>query len=256
MSAELSGAVAAEPGELAAEQAHVERANDRLSQLRAEARDLVGGARSGDRSGALFQRFERDVTEALGQERLRRLHLGEQPLCFGRIDLTDGEALHIGRLGVLDDDGSALVVDWRAPFAERFYRATVGAPLGVVRRRHIAGRGRLVLDLDDELLDPGAAERAVERGELVLVGEAALLDALQRSRRGRMADIVATIQAEQDAIIRSPLAGVLVVQGGPGTGKTAIGLHRVAYLRYSHRLHGTTCWAGSAARPTRRRSSS
>ncbi len=234
--ADVAAPVAAAPAEISAEQAHVDRAYGRLDELRAEAGDLVEEARAGDRSGALFQRFERDAQEALGEERLRRLHLGEQPLCFGRIDLADGDALRIGRLGVLEGDGSALVVDWRAPVAERFYRATVGDPLGVVRRRHIRARGRQVLALDDELLDAGAAEQAVERGDLVLVGEAALLDALQRSRTGRMADIVATIQAEQDAIVRSPLAGVLVVQGGPGTGKTAIGLHRVAYLLYSHRL--------------------
>ena len=241
MSVDHGGAVTAAPSastprEVAAEQVHLDQAYARLEALRAEARELVDEARAGDRSGALFQRFERDAQEALGEERLRRLELGEQPLCFGRIDLIDGEALHIGRLGVLDDDGSALVVDWRAPIAERFYRATVGDPLGVVRRRHISGRGRRVLDLDDELLDAGAVKKAVARGELVLVGEAALLDALNRSRSGRMADIVATIQAEQDAVVRSPLAGVLVVQGGPGTGKTAIGLHRVAYLLYSHRL--------------------
>ncbi len=227
---------AATPSEIASEQAHLDRAYARLEASRAEARELVEEARGGDRSGALFQRFERDAQEALGEERLRRLELGEQPLCFGRIDLLDGEALHIGRLGVLDEGGSALVVDWRAPIAERFYRATVGEPLGVVRRRHISGRGRRVLDLDDELLDADAVGPAVERGELVLVGEAALLDALNRSRSGRMGDIVATIQAEQDALVRSPLAGILVVQGGPGTGKTAIGLHRVAYLLYSHRL--------------------
>ena len=241
MSVDHGGAItaapsAATPGEVAAEQVHLDHAYARLEALRSEARDLVDEARSGDRSGALFQRFERDAQEALGEERLRRLELGEQPLCFGRIDLLDGEALHIGRLGVLDEDGSALVVDWRAPIAERFYRATVGEPLGIVRRRHISGRGRRVLHLDDELLDADAVEQAVARGELVLVGEAALLDALNRSRSGRMADIVATIQAEQDAVVRSPLAGVLVVQGGPGTGKTAIGLHRVAYLLYSHRL--------------------
>ena len=228
--------VAAADEEVEAEQAHVDRAYRRLDELRVEAGDLVEEARAGDRSGALFQRFERDAQEALGEERLRRLHLGEQPLCFGRIDLADGDALHIGRLGVLEEDGAALVVDWRAPIAERFYRATVGDPLGVVRRRHIRARGRRVLALDDEMLDAGAAERAVESGDLVLVGEAALLDALQRARTGRMADIVATIQAEQDAIVRSPLAGVLVVQGGPGTGKTAIGLHRVAYLLYTHPL--------------------
>jgi hypothetical protein len=241
MPAQPAGAAAVSPAmstpsEIAAEQAHVDRAYARLEELQAEARELVEEARAGDRSGALFQRFERDAQEALGEERLRRLTLGEQPLCFGRIDLRDGEALHIGRLGVLDADGTALVVDWRAPIAERFYRATVGEPLDLVRRRHISGRGRRVLDLDDELLDAGAVEEAVARGELVLVGEAALLDALNRSRTGRMADIVATIQAEQDTLVRSPLAGILVVQGGPGTGKTAIGLHRVAYLLYSHRL--------------------
>ena len=236
IAAAVATPVAAANHEVAAEQAHLDRAHERLEELRSEARELVEEARSGDRSGALFQRFERDAQEAMGEERLRRLHLGDQPLCFGRIDLDEGAALRIGRLGVLDEGGAALVVDWRAPIAERFYRATVGDPLGVVRRRHIRARGRQIVALDDELLDASAATQAVQRGDLVLVGEAALLDALQRARSGRMAEIVATIQAEQDAIVRSPLAGVLVVQGGPGTGKTAIGLHRVAYLLYSHRL--------------------
>jgi DNA helicase IV len=223
--------------ELAAEQAHLDRAHARLDTISLEATEIIEEARAGERGGALFQRFERDAAEALGEARLRALGLGDQALCFGRLDLADEEdPLHIGRLGVLDADGTPLVVDWRAPISALFYRATVGEPLGVLRRRHISARGRRVLDLDDELLDAAGADVAVRKRKLVLVGEAALLSALGRTRRGRMSDIVATIQAEQDAIVRAPLASVLVVQGGPGTGKTAVGLHRVAYLLYSHRL--------------------
>jgi DNA helicase IV len=123
------------------------------------------------------------------------------------------------------------VTDWRAPASEPFYRATPTEPFGVVRRRHIMCKGQKVVHLEDELLD---AEHTTD-GEMVLVGEAALLDALRRSRSGRMRDIVATIQREQDEIIRAPLEGTLIVQGGPGTGKTAVALHRAAYLLYTHR---------------------
>lgn len=223
--------------EVAAEQAHLDRAHDRIDTVAAEAAAIIEEARGGERGGALFQRFERDAAEALGEARLRDLGVGEQPLCFGRLDLAEEEApMHIGRIGVSDADGTPLLVDWRAPISSLFYRATVGEPLGVLRRRHIAGRGRRVLDLDDELLDAAGTDAAVRDRGIVLVGEAALLRSLGRARRGRMADIVATIQAEQDTIVRAPLADVLVVQGGPGTGKTAVGLHRVAYLLYTHRL--------------------
>jgi DNA helicase IV len=124
-----------------------------------------------------------------------------------------------------------LVVDWRAPVAAPFYRATPLEPMGIRRRRHVYMRGRQVVGLDDELMDAAAALA----GEVVLVGEAALLAAVARPRSGRMTDIVATIQREQDDVIRAPLDGVTVVQGGPGTGKTAVALHRVAYLLYSNR---------------------
>src|SRR5262249_21007369 len=123
---------------------------------------------------------------------------------------------------------------WRAPAARPFYLATAASPEGVRRRRHIRTRGRTVVNLDDEVLDVAAA-RAAGLTHDELTGESALLGALTASRTGRMQDTVATIQAEQDRIIRSAPAGVLVVQGGPGTGKTAVALHRAAYLLYTYR---------------------
>jgi DNA helicase IV len=162
---------------------------------------------------------------------VKHLQIGDEPLVFGRIDNADRSTHHIGRVAVYDADHEPLVTDWRAPAAEPFYRATPSDNLGVVRRRHIMSKDRKVVHLEDELLD---AAHAADDG-LVLVGEAALLNALRRSRSGRMRDIVATIQREQDEVIRAPLEGVLVVQGGPGTGKTAVALHRAAYLLYAHR---------------------
>src|SRR5262249_32954758 len=137
-----------------------------------------------------------------------------------------------GRPAVEDEAHSPLVVDWRAPVAEPFYRATAISPMGVVRRRHLlTRRGRDVIGLDDEVFDRDAADNE----GLQVAGEGALLAALERNRTGRMGDIVATIQAEQDEAIRADLSGVLVVGGGPGTGKTAVALHRAAYLLYTHR---------------------
>ena len=138
---------------------------------------------------------------------------------------------YIGRISVTDDDLTPLVVDWRAPVAEPFYRATAVEPMGVARRRHFQTQGRRLLGLDDEVFD---AEAAAESG-FTVVGEGALLAALDQERTGRMRDIVATIQAEQDEAIRADLTGILVVAGGPGTGKTAVALHRAAYLLYTHR---------------------
>lgn len=156
----------------------------------------------------------------------------ENGLCFGRLDLVGGGRHYLGRIGLRSEDPDAdpLLVDWRAPAARAFYTATAAVPQGVRLRRHLHTRGRHVLRLDDELLDgSGDAPADVE-----LTGEAALLAALRSERTGRMHDIVATLQAEQDRIVRSPHSGVLVVQGGPGTGKTAIALHRTAYLLYTH----------------------
>ncbi|MFB9678814.1 HelD family protein [Streptosporangium vulgare] len=188
-------------------------------------------------------RVERDAAHAAYAERLARLDAAEHGLCFGRLDMLDGERRHIGRMGMLaaDDTGTdtgdagdtaPLLIDWRAPAARPFYLATAVTPEGVRLRRHIKDRDRTVTEIHDELLDLGSAAGARHEG---LAGEAALLAALNAGRTGRMTDIVQTIQAEQDRVIRSEHTGVLVVQGGPGTGKTAVALHRAAYLLYTRR---------------------
>ncbi len=179
----------------------------------------------------MADRVNRDARVQLALSRHAALSVGDRPLCFGRLDTEGEERLHIGRLGVSDEAGEPLMLDWRAPVAEAFYRATSADRRGVVRRRHIRMKGRRVVGVDDELL-----ARKVSGAGGGLVGEAALLSSLEQARTGRMGDIVATIQAEQDAAIRAPLRGVLVVQGGPGTGKTAVALHRAAYLLYAHQF--------------------
>ncbi len=183
---------------------------------------------------------ERDAFVDMYSQRITQLDAAENGLCFGRLDLAEGDRRYIGRMGILDDtsDYEALLVDWRAPAARPFYIATAFTPEGVLRRRHIRTRQRKVTGVDDEVLDIGPdGEAGQERaaGHAGLTGEAALIAALSATRTGRMADIVETIQAEQDLIIRSPHNGVTVVQGAPGTGKTAVALHRAAYLLYTYR---------------------
>src|SRR5207237_1643555 len=170
------------------------------------------------------------------ENRLAALDIGDLPLCFGRLDMHDAARYHVGRLGLSEADYEPLLVDWRAPAAQPFYRATAADPQGVVRRRHLLTHGREVVGLDDEVFDLDALS---ETEQATLHGDAALLAALRKGRTGRMGDIVATIQAEQDRVIRADLAGVLVVEGGPGTGKTAVALHRAAYLLYTHRARLT-----------------
>src|SRR5271163_520170 len=239
--------------------------------MRGEARQMLQGVLDLGRGGTFQSRTERDIVVRTSLARLEQLDIGDQALYFGRIDRlpepedeadgTDGvdrpllgESFHIGRLAGSGPDHEPLVVDWRAPVAEPFYRATGLDPQGLARRRHLAVRGRSVLGLEDEyFVDPdgrvgappaaggggangdGGGERLLSDG-LVLGGPGALLSALGQVRTGHMGDIIGTIQREQDEIIRSPLAGVLVVQGGPGTGKTAVALHRAAYLLYTHRF--------------------
>jgi DNA helicase IV len=218
---------------LAEEQAHLDRIHDRVEELRIRA-DQRFAAAAADRSGSTFQaRFERDVTAHHQAARAARYTFGDvESLAFGRLDLSDGDRFHIGRVSVVDEDGDVVLVDWRAPVAAAFYRATAARPEGAVRRRMLVTRGREVRDLDDEVLDVEAAERL---GLEAVTGQGALLAALSRTRTGTMRDIVATIQADQDRIIRSPATGTLVVTGGPGTGKTVVALHRVAYLLYQDR---------------------
>ncbi|MEV0679338.1 ATP-binding domain-containing protein [Actinosynnema sp. NPDC050436] len=157
-----------------------------------------------------------------------RLEAVRHGLCFGRLDGPGGR-LHIGRTGLFDGD-DPLLLDWRAPAARPFYTATAADPQGVRRRRRITTTGRTVVALDDELLaDPD--DPATDG----LAGDAALLAAVTAGRGERMRDIVTTLRAEQDRIVRCDHPGVLVVEGGPGTGKTAVALHRVAHLLYLHR---------------------
>src|SRR5688572_26778247 len=164
--------------------------------MRDAARRVAEGFATVGAGGTHQARLERDVAEDVTRRRLAALDIGDNPLCFGRVDLLpngDNSTYYVGRLSVTDDEQLPLVVDWRAPVAEPFYRATAIAPMGVVRRRHFLTRkGREVTGLDDEVFDQGAIDDAGLR----VAGEGALLAALERNRTGRMGDIVATIQRE------------------------------------------------------------
>ncbi|NYD51033.1 DNA helicase IV [Actinomadura luteofluorescens] len=219
------------------EQEYVSRVYARLDTERDSAATALreGPAAGG---GAAFQaRVESAIATDEAARRLVRLNAVEHGLCFGRIDHRadaggSGDTFYIGRIGLRDEDHEPLLIDWRAAAARPFYTATPGAPGTLARRRHLHLRHREVARLDDEVFDLEGLEES-ERGGVV--GEAALLATLRRGRTGRMSDVVATIQEEQDQVIRSGLPGVLVVQGGPGTGKTVAALHRAAYLLYTHR---------------------
>ncbi|MFE2357884.1 HelD family protein [Streptomyces parvulus] len=179
-------------------------------------------------------RLERDILVAERSGLLAALNAVDGSLCFGRIDLASGQDHHIGRIGLRADDAerTPVLIDWRADVARPFYLATGHTPMGLRRRRHLTTEGRRVTALHDEILDLGDETRT---GHEDPTGDAVLLAALNSARTGRMGDIVQTIQADQDRIIRAPHRGVLVVEGGPGTGKTAVALHRAAYLLYEHR---------------------
>jgi DNA helicase IV len=247
--------------DIAEEQEILDRAYRGLEAMRAEAGRMLDSVLDLGRGGTFQSRTERDIVVRTSLARLAQLDIGDQALCFGRIDRLPEparapESFHIGRLAVSGEGHEPLVVDWRAPVAEPFYRATGLDPQGLARRRHLAVKGRRVVGVEDEyfaqpdgagpaaqpatLARPAAAQPEDGPGltgeGLALGGPGALLAALGQARTGRMADIVGTIQREQDEIIRAPLAGVLMVQGGPGTGKTAVALHRAAYLLYTHRF--------------------
>lgn len=224
--------------ELANEQAHVDKVYRHLDKAADSARDVAAESRArftSDRDDWLREEagtalFERDAFAYQAAKRLATLDAQHEGLVFGRLDFTTGEVQrYIGRLGVRDDDYEPLVIDWRAPAAEPFYRATAAEPMGVARRRVLRCRDERVISIEDDLLDPQASQ------DLAVIGEGALMAALKRSRGRQMRDIVATIQAEQDEAIRAPYQGVTVISGGPGTGKTVVALHRAAFLLYTHR---------------------
>ncbi|MFE1176004.1 HelD family protein [Streptomyces sp. NPDC058773] len=249
--------------EIEAEQTHLDRVYRRLEEKIHEAEFLMDDAARRGQVGTPGALAERDAQVFQAGVHLHRLNSEYEDFLFGRIDLllgkdgkkgpdgaytsvepADGaiennraaiaETLHIGRLGVLDADYSPLVIDWRAPAAAPFYRATPVAPGRVVRRRVIRSKGRKVLGVEDDLMRPEVTA-TLDGAELPAIGDGALMAALGRARSHTMRDIVASIQAEQDKVIRAPAASVTEVEGGPGTGKTAVALHRAAYLLYQDR---------------------
>ncbi|MCO8273110.1 AAA family ATPase [Actinoplanes sp. TRM 88003] len=218
--------------DLRAEQAYLTTLYKRLDGLRTQADDRLRAILL-EAGGTPQGRAQREATRSHYAEQLAQMNAVENGLCFGRLDFAADQPRYIGRLGLSaeEHDRDPLLVDWRAPAARAFYLATAVSPDGVTRRRHLRTKGRTLTAIDDEVLDieSGAG------GREDVTGEAALLSALTANRTGRMRDIVETIQAEQDEVIRAGLNGVMVVQGGPGTGKTAVALHRAAYLLYTYR---------------------
>ena len=261
--------------EMRGEQVVVDLAYSELDRQLAQARHSLARTEAQGVSGTHQSRGERDAYAVHYSSLVSSLEGVEDRLVFGRMDMsgsaddapdsglsgkasatgsgrgtggsspvTDGGRRHyVGRIGLQDAQHREVILDWRAPLARAFYQATASRPMGLVRRRHIDTRARQVLGVEDEVLDLAALEAgeapsgssgtAVATGDLQ--GEGALIAAMSSARDGRMGDIVATIQAEQDRVVTSSGRGVLVVQGGPGTGKTAVALHRVAYLFYSER---------------------
>jgi DNA helicase IV len=223
--------------EIAIEQSQVDRVYTRLAELRSQAEAMRAKGYEighGAQREAVFEQasmlFERDLMVFHANQTLQTLDAEYEGLVFGRLDQTSGERVYVGRLGIRDAEFDNLVTDWRAPAAAAFYQATAEEPMDVVRRRVIRCSGQKVLDVDDDVLIADAVPDAMQ-----VVGEGALMAALGRARGEKMHDIVATIQREQDEVIRAPWRGVTEITGGPGTGKTAVALHRAAYLLYRHR---------------------
>ncbi|CAK7284194.1 HelD family protein [Streptomyces misionensis] len=250
--------------EISVEQAHLDRVYRRLEEKIHEAEFLMNDAAKRGQVGTPGALAERDAQVFRAGIHLNRLNNEFEDFLFGRIDLLLGkdgkkgpdgaytavepaegavredntadiaETLHIGRIGVLDAEYAPLVIDWRAPAAAPFYRATPVEPGRVVRRRVIRSKGRRVLGVEDDLMRPELTARLDGR-ELAVIGDGALMAALGQARGHTMRDIVSSIQAEQDLVIRAPAASITYVEGGPGTGKTAVALHRAAYLLYQDR---------------------
>ncbi|MGW1723233.1 HelD family protein [Streptomyces sp. NPDC002306] len=250
--------------EIGIEQEHLDRVYRRLEEKIHEAEFLMNDAAQRGQVGTPGALAERDAQVFRAGVHLNRLNNEFEDFLFGRIDLLPGkdgkkgpdgaytavepaegsvrddntadiaETLHIGRIGVLDQDYAPLVIDWRAPAAAPFYRSTPVDPGRVVRRRVIRSKGRRVLGVEDDLMRPELTA-LLDGRRLPVIGDGALMAALGQARSHTMRDIVASIQAEQDLVIRAPAASVTYVEGGPGTGKTAVALHRAAYLLYQDR---------------------
>lgn len=232
---DTSGATGRDPrtlkeSQLADEQRYVDRVNTRLAELRVEADALMHEALQHARIGTHSALVDRDVKVAEARRRAYLLDSAHEEAVFGRLDLRDGERRYVARIGVRTPDQEPLAIDWRAPAAAAFYRATPEEPMDVVRRRVLHNRLGRVVDLEDDLLDPDAAPE-----DMPVIGDGAFIAALSRTRDGRMRDVVATIQRDQDEVVRAPADTTVVLRGGPGTGKTVVALHRVAWLLFHHR---------------------
>jgi DNA helicase IV len=213
------------------EQRRLDELYARLDNLRDEAAGRLGESRRKHVENDQ-ERSQRDAETHLYRRRLTELDAVEEGLCFGRLDyLASDVPMYLGRIGIHAEGGEQLLVDWRSEAGRRFYLATAASPAGVRRRRHLHTKGRRIRSVNDEVLDLDAAGESSS----TIGSEGALMAALDAARTGTMQDIVATIQAEQDRIIRAPLEGIMIVDGAPGTGKTAVALHRAAYLLYEHR---------------------
>lgn len=250
--------------EIGVEQEHLDKVYRRLEEKIHEAEFLMNDAAKRGQVGTPGALAERDAQVFRAGVHLNRLNNEFEDFLFGRIDLLYGkdgkkgpdgaytsvepaedavrpdntaeigETLHIGRIGVLDSDYAPLVIDWRAPAAAPFYRSTPVDPGRVVRRRVIRSKGRKVLGVEDDLMRPELTA-TLDGRDLPVIGDGALMAALGQARSHTMRDIVSSIQAEQDLVIRAPAASITYVEGGPGTGKTAVALHRAAYLLYQDR---------------------
>jgi DNA helicase IV len=221
--------------ELRDEQAYVAELYARLDAERTWVSKALDEALNDSSATGPEARWLRDATVDTWADRRRRLRVADSGLCFGRIDTRSDGVVHVGRIGLSDEENQAeraMLVDWRAPIARPFYTATGAHPEGITMRRHFRTRGRSVLDFTDEWFSTGDE---LGPGLNADGSDAALLAAVNAARGEGMRDIVATIQAAQDEVIRLGSTGVVVVEGGPGTGKTAVALHRVAYLLYEHR---------------------
>ncbi|MCL2470112.1 MAG: AAA family ATPase [Propionibacteriaceae bacterium] len=228
--------------EIQAEQEYVDLVLTHLQRAVVSAKGLAQESRArftSDRESWMREEdgtalFERDAFAFLAARRMAALDGEHEGLVFGRLDSSNQERNYIGRLGVRTPDYEPLVIDWRAQAAEPFYRATAVQPMGVVRRRVLSCRDDKVIGIEDDVLMPNEVPDS-----MTVIGDGALMRALERARGTKMQDIVATIQAEQDEVIRAPYQGFTVITGGPGTGKTVVGLHRVAFLLYTYRRRFT-----------------
>jgi DNA helicase IV len=212
---------------LAEEQAHLDKVHVALDGRIAELRGRLGSSWTRQTHVQLAQ--EQELLEANNREQLRNLESVTGKLCFGRIDLEEGSSYRLGRIGLTDGEDERVLIDWRAPVAAAFYQASATNPLGLRRRRHLRTNGRDVVKVSDDVFDNHLLEVSV------LSEDGSLFAALNAERTGRMGDIVSTIQAHQDKVMRSTAEGLLIIDGAPGTGKTVVALHRAAYLLFNRR---------------------